>query len=110
MALALRPLHPLFVAEASGIDLARPLGAAEVGEIEAAMERFGMLVFRGQPLDEDRQIAFARSFGTLDLGLRRANKSPHRFKYDELIDISNVAPDGSIAKRDSRRVASMVAN
>jgi alpha-ketoglutarate-dependent 2,4-dichlorophenoxyacetate dioxygenase len=110
MALELRPLQPLFVAEASGIDLAQPLGDVEAREIEAAMDRFGVLVFRDQPLDEDQQIAFARRFGTLDIGLRRANKSPHRFKHDELIDISNVAPDGSIAQRDSRRVASMVAN
>jgi alpha-ketoglutarate-dependent 2,4-dichlorophenoxyacetate dioxygenase len=110
MALRLTPLNPLFVAEASGIDLRRPLGAGEVGDIDAAMDRYGVLVFRDQPLDQDQQIAFARAFGTLDIGLRRATRQPHRFKYEELIDISNVAADGSIAERDSRRVASMVAN
>jgi alpha-ketoglutarate-dependent 2,4-dichlorophenoxyacetate dioxygenase len=110
MALRLTPLHPRFVAEASGIDLCRPLGAGEVGDIEAAMDRYGVLVFRDQPLDQDQQIAFARGFGTLDIGLRRATRQAHRFKYEELIDISNVAADGSIAERDSRRVASMVAN
>ena len=110
MALSVRPLHPLFVAEASGIDLARPLAPETVHEIDAAMNRFGVLVFRDQPLDQDQQIAFARSFGTLDIGLRRATKGAHRFKYDELIDISNVAPDGAIAARDSRRIASMIAN
>src|SRR5690349_8630321 len=110
MALRLTPLHPLFVAEASGVDLRRPLAPAAIDEIEAAMDRYGVLVFRDQPLDQDQQIAFARGFGTLDIGLRRATRQPHRFKYDELIDISNVAADGSIAERDSRRVASMVAN
>jgi alpha-ketoglutarate-dependent 2,4-dichlorophenoxyacetate dioxygenase len=110
MALELKPLHPLFAAEASGIELGRPLAPETVRDVEAAMDRFGVLVFRGQPLDQDQQIAFARSFGTLDIGLRRATKGPHRFKYDELIDISNVAPEGSIAARDSRRIASMIAN
>jgi alpha-ketoglutarate-dependent 2,4-dichlorophenoxyacetate dioxygenase len=110
MALVLRSLHPLFAAEAAGVDLARPPAAETVRAIEAAMDRHGVLVFRDQPLDEDRQVAFARAFGTLDIGLRRATKGPHRFKYDELIDISNVAADGTIAARDSRRVASMVAN
>ncbi len=81
-----------------------------VRAIDAAMNRFGVLVFRDQPLDQDQQIAFARSFGTLDIGLRRATKGKHRFKYDELIDISNVAPEGDIAARDSRRIASMIAN
>jgi alpha-ketoglutarate-dependent 2,4-dichlorophenoxyacetate dioxygenase len=110
MALQLTPLHPLFVAEASGVDLRQPLAPAERRAIEQAMDRFGVLVFRGQPLDQDQQVGFARSFGTLDIGLRRATKGPHRFKYDELIDISNVAADDTIAARDSRRVASMVAN
>jgi alpha-ketoglutarate-dependent 2,4-dichlorophenoxyacetate dioxygenase len=110
MALDLRPLHPLFVAEASGVDLARPLAPETVRAIDGAMDRYGVLVFRDQPLDQDQQIAFARGFGTLDIGLRRATKGAHRFKYDELIDISNVAADGGIAARDSRRVASMVAN
>ena len=110
MTLQLKPLHPLFAAEATGIDLARALEADAVRAIEAAMDRHAVLVFRDQPLDQDQQIAFARRFGTLDIGLRRANRGPHRFKYEELIDISNVAPDGAIAARDSRRVASMVAN
>ena len=110
MGLRTKPLHPLFVAEADGIDLRRPPEPETVREIEAAMDRHGVLVFRDQPLDQDQQIAFAGAFGTLDIGLRRANKQPHRFKYEELIDISNVAADGSIAERDSRRVASMVAN
>jgi alpha-ketoglutarate-dependent 2,4-dichlorophenoxyacetate dioxygenase len=110
MALQLTPLHPLFAAEASGVDLREPLDAAERRAIEQAMDRFGVLVFRDQPLDEDQQVGFARCFGTLDIGLRRATKGPHRFKYDELIDISNVASDNRIAARDSRRVASMVAN
>src|SRR6185437_14981417 len=110
MTLDVKPLHPLFAAEASGIDLRSTLGDEDRRAIERAMDRFAVLVFRDQPLDQDQQIAFAKSFGTLDIGLRRANKGPHRFKYDELIDISNVAADGTIAARDSRRIASMVAN
>jgi alpha-ketoglutarate-dependent 2,4-dichlorophenoxyacetate dioxygenase len=110
MTLQLKPLHSLFAAEASGVDLARPLNADAMRAIETAMDGYAVLVFRDQPLDQDQQIAFARCFGTLDIGLRRANRGAHRFKYEELIDISNVAPDGAIAARDSRRVASMVAN
>src|SRR5579863_7503688 len=110
MALEVTPLHPLFVGEARGVELRRVPDAATVRAIEQAMDRWGVLVFRGQPLDQDQQIAFACAFGTLDIGLRRAMGQAHRFKYDELIDISNIAVDGSIAERDSRRVASMLAN
>jgi alpha-ketoglutarate-dependent 2,4-dichlorophenoxyacetate dioxygenase len=30
------------------------------------MDRFAVLVFRDQPLDDDRQIAFSRNFGPLE--------------------------------------------
>jgi alpha-ketoglutarate-dependent 2,4-dichlorophenoxyacetate dioxygenase len=110
MTLQLRQLHPLFVAEASGIDLRKPLDAATVKEIDAAMDRYAVLVFRDQPMDQDQQIAFARAFGPLDLGLRKVKKQAHRFQYDELIDISNVEVDGAIADRNSRKIVSNLAN
>ena len=37
MTLRLKPLHPLFVAEADGVDLRQPLDAKTTKEIEAAM-------------------------------------------------------------------------
>ncbi len=110
MAFEVTPLHPLFAGEGRGVDLTHVPDAETVRAIERAMDRYGVLVFRGQPLDQDQQIALARAFGTLDIGLRRAIRQPHRLKYDELIDISNVGADGSIADRAGRKVASMVAN
>lgn len=78
--LQLEPLHP-FAAEASGIDLSQPLSPAQVHEVEAAMERHAVLVFRGQPLTEDQQIAFARNFGPLDMGLHKVKTGPRRFRH-----------------------------
>ena len=111
MAIQFKPLHPLLAAEASGVDLSKPLSAGELQEIVAGMDRYAVLVFRGQKLDEDQQIAYARQFGPLDLGLRKIRKGqPHRFKYDELADISNVKVDGSIAERDSAKIVNNIAN
>jgi len=118
MPLTLVPLHPLFAAQATGVDLARPLSTAEIAAIDTAMDRYAVLVFRGQPpgqplgqpLGQTEQVAFARQFGPLDLGLKRLKKQPDRLAHEELMDISNVEADGRPAARDSRKVVSNIAN
>lgn len=109
MSLQLQPLEP-FAAEATGIDLSQPLTAAQVREIEEAMDTHAVLVFRGQPLTQDQQIAFAKRFGPLDLGLRKVKGGPHRFKYAELADISNVTADGEVAGREHAKIIGNIAN
>jgi len=44
MTLSIRQIHPVFVGEVSGVDIARPLSAEEVAAIEAGMDRFAVLV------------------------------------------------------------------
>lgn len=107
--LNLRPLSP-FAAEASGIDISQPLAPEQVRAIEAAMDRHAVLVWRQQPLSQDQQIAFAKSFGPLDLGLRKLKGGPHRFQHAELADISNVQVDGAVAARTHAKIVGNVAN
>ena len=97
----LKPLHPLFAAEASGIDLTRPLSLDDAKSINAAMNRYAVLVWRGQPLSGQQQIDFAKSFGPLDIGLKRVFKRPERLEDERLIDISNVDAQGDVSRRDS---------
>jgi alpha-ketoglutarate-dependent 2,4-dichlorophenoxyacetate dioxygenase len=110
MGLEIRQLHPLFAAEIGGVDLSRPLDPATVAAIDAAMDRYAVLVFRGQALTQGEQVAMARQFGTLDLGLKKLKKQAERMEHDEIIDISNVDVDGAIADRESRKVVSNIAN
>jgi alpha-ketoglutarate-dependent 2,4-dichlorophenoxyacetate dioxygenase len=110
MALTLQPLHPVFVAEAGGLDLAKPLSRADVCAINRAMNDFGVLVWRGQPLAAEEQIRFATSFGPLDIGLKRVFKRPERLEDERLIDISNVGLDGRVQKRDAPKNLSNFAN
>ena len=105
----LHPIDPLG-AQASGIDLRHPMDSGQVREIEAAMDRFGVLVFRGQAIDEHQQIGFAKSFGPLDIGLRRIRQGPHRFAYNELADISNVNVEGEMVDRAHTKIVNNVAN
>jgi alpha-ketoglutarate-dependent 2,4-dichlorophenoxyacetate dioxygenase len=105
----IKPLQP-FSAEVSGIDLSLPPSDAQARAIEKAMDEHAVLVFRDQKLDQHQQIAFAKSLGPLDLGLRKIRSGPHRFEYAELADISNVKADGEIADRAHAKIVGNVAN
>lgn len=109
------PLHPVFGAQLTGVDIREPLDDATIRAIDDAMAKYAILLVRGQPMTPDQQMAFTRRFGPLDLGFRRVKTAPgpstgHRFEYQELADISNVEVDESIAKRDSRKIISNIAN
>lgn len=106
----LKKLHPVLAAEASGIDLTAPLADADRKAINAAMNEHAVLVFRGQPLTAQQQIDFAKSFGPLDIGLKRVFQRPERLGDERLIDISNVDPQGGVARRDSPKNLSNFAN
>lgn len=110
MSLHLKPLHKVFVAEATGLDLTRPLTPAAVREVNAAMNQHAVLVFRGQPLTAQQQLDFAKHFGPLDIGLKRIFKRPERLEDERLIDISNVDAEGKVARRDSPKNLSNFAN
>jgi alpha-ketoglutarate-dependent 2,4-dichlorophenoxyacetate dioxygenase len=112
MPLNLAPLtaDPEFAALATGLDLSCPISASDIAAIDAAMDCHAVLVFRGQPLGQAEQVAFAEQFGPLDLGLKRLKKQPERLEKAELMDISNLDLDGRPAARDSRKVVSNIAN
>ena len=89
MALDLLPLTPALGAEVRGIDLAVEPGAEEREALVAALNRYGVLVFRKQTITEEQQKAFTRGFGTVQspFGGKRVGK--------ETLFVGNViAPDG----------------
>ena len=66
MALTINVLHPVFAGEVTGVDLTKPISREEAAAIEAGMDRYGVLVFRGQAITDEQQIAFTRNFGELE--------------------------------------------
>jgi alpha-ketoglutarate-dependent 2,4-dichlorophenoxyacetate dioxygenase len=107
MAIQLTPLHPGFVAEASGIDLSQPLTPDQVAAVDRGMDEFAVLVWRDQPLTDAQQCDFSRNFGELEQTLIGQMQSPdeRRLKLVELGDISNLdAKGGMRARDDSRRM------
>jgi len=61
-----KPLHPLFVAEVTGIDLTVAVSREDFRTIWDAFNEYQILVFRAQPFDDESQVAFSRNFGTLE--------------------------------------------
>ena len=105
-ALRLRPLHPLFAAEVEAFDMREPLTEALAAEIEAAMNRYAVLVFHGQSLTSEQQLAFTRWFGPLDLGRKKAVKTGSRLAEDEMVDLSNLDENGFVFDRNHRKILS----
>jgi alpha-ketoglutarate-dependent 2,4-dichlorophenoxyacetate dioxygenase len=104
MALAFRPLHPLFAAEAGPIDLRRVADRETLDGIRAGMDRYAVLVFRDQPLSGAEQLAFAQRFdGRLHAKTGAAVLGKNRFGNEALTDISNVDEAGSIFSAGDRR-------
>ena len=108
--LTVHPLHPLYVAEVHGLDLRQPIDAALATEIEAAMDEYGILVFRDQDLDEVQQMAFTRALGPVDMGLLKVLQQRSRFKQAGMIDISNVDLESQVLDRNDPRLVTMLAN
>ncbi len=70
MPIVVQPLHPVFVAQVTGLDLREPLDAPTVAAIDNAINRFGVLVFPGQVITDEQQMAFSRHFGDLETTVR----------------------------------------
>jgi alpha-ketoglutarate-dependent 2,4-dichlorophenoxyacetate dioxygenase len=105
VALSLKPLHPLFAAEVTGVDLREPPTADLAMMIEHAMDEYAVLVLPGQALDDDQQFAFARALGTVETALDLRHG---RLKHREFVDISNLNEAGAIlAAEDRRRMFSL---
>ncbi|ASR36541.1 hypothetical protein BAY61_17760 [Prauserella marina] len=65
--IGLEPLDAPLGALVTGVDLRRPPGEEDVPVIEEALERFGVLIMRGQDITPRQQVAFCEAFGELDL-------------------------------------------
>ena len=105
MAVSIRPLTPAFAGEVSGVDCTKPLSADEVAAVEAGMDAYAVLVFRGQDLSDAQQLAFTRHFGELEGyntpgHIRR--REEQRIATPGIADFSNLDKAGDIMAADDR--------
>ena len=101
MAIEVIPLHPTLGAEIRGVDLTGPIAPKVFGEIEAAFNRYGILVFPKQPVTDEQQLAFSHLFGPLEVNPNYAG-AKMRLRAD-VADISNLDAGGRVLARDDPR-------
>lgn len=100
----LRPLHPAFAGQVSGIDITAPIGRDDAAAIEAGMDKYAVLVFSGQDVTDEQQIAFSLNFGELE-----SYRTPAYIRKEGgprlgagMADLSNLNKDGSVLSADDR--------
>lgn len=105
MSITIRQIHPVFVGEVEGIDLRRPLDDDEVAAVHAGMDRYAVLLFRGQDITDEQQLAFTESLGPIERpgAVSNITKDEQRRLRPELADVSNLDRDNAVLGRDDRR-------
>ena len=113
MPLTIRPLHPLFAAEVTGLDLREPPGEETRRAVEDAMDRYAVCALPGQAIDDEQQLRFARLFGELEVRPLQRGRNQHpgddeRIRHHEIFDVSNLDEEGNVlASDDERRIYSL---
>jgi len=98
-----QPIGADFVAEVSGLDLRQPLTPAQLAAVEAAADRYAVLVFRDQDLDDDQQMAFGAALGPLEQETATVDAHKRRLRHAQMNDISNLDEQGRLLAADDRR-------
>ena len=100
MSLTMRRLHPLFGAEIVGVDV-KSVDAPTFEAVVDAFNEHSVLLFRGQSLTDEEQIAFSRRFGPLETTIRSiATRSG---TPDHIANLSNVDADNRLIPAGDKR-------
>jgi len=111
MAIRITQLGDCFVGEISGIDLTQPVSPEQAREIEAGMDRYGVLVFHDQAITDDQQMAFSRHFGELEVSSQGEMSKPGELRLAvQMADVSNLDQNNKMRARDDAKRLSSLGN
>ncbi|OED41145.1 hypothetical protein AB833_10325 [Chromatiales bacterium (ex Bugula neritina AB1)] len=101
------PLHIEFGAEIHDINLSQGLDGNLFAHIDEAINKYSVLLFRGQSLDDDSHLELTARFGTPEEE-HVSYYSTGTIRYTGVI--GNIDPDGKHLKNAARKVVSQTAN
>ena len=90
----------------TGVEIARPLDFQVFREIRIAFDDYSVLVFPGQALDDDTQVAFSERFGPCEPTVTANPATGTVFARQSNLDIET----GALIPPDDRRMAYQKAN
>jgi len=88
------PLHELFGARVTGIDLTAPLSDAAVAAINNAMDEYSLLCFPEQDMSDEAQLAFTRRLG---------EPEPNHVTFGTTGEIDYFATIGNVVDAESKK-------
>ncbi len=104
MPVTIRQIGPCLAGEIEGIDMRKPLTPAEVADIHAGMDKYAVLVFHNQDIDDEQQLAFTRSLGDIELAIATSLRKPNEYRLpNTFADVSNLDQNNKPFARDDRR-------
>lgn len=92
--LRIEPLHELFGARVTGVDLTKALSDEQVGEILAAIDEYSLLCFPQQDMSDEAQLAFTRRLG---------DPEPNHVTFGTTGEIDYFATIGNVVDAESKK-------
>ena len=102
-----RTESPNFVGFVYGVDLKKDLDIKIVKEIDNAINKLSVLVFKDQNIDDSEQVRFTKYFGEIEASGSKSNitKAKDRRLSTDLADVSNLDKNNKpLTKDDPRRI------
>ena len=104
MPINIRQIGPCFAGEVEGVDLRQPLLDADAQAIHDGMDKYAVLVFRGQPMSGDEHLAFTRSLGEIEHSIGTSLRAANEVRLPTTFaDVSNLGKDDKPYGREDRR-------
>ena len=107
MIIKTRDLFPDFVGFVSDINLKEILSDTLIRELDTAVNKYAVLVFKNQNITDDEQVRFTEYFGKIEASGKTSNitKDKDRRLSSDLADVSNLDKDNKpFTLNDPRRI------
>ena len=107
MVIETRKEFPDFVAFVTDVDLKNELETNQVKELDNAINKFSVLVFRNQNINDEQQVRFTKYFGEIEPSGNKSNitKAKDRRLSTDLADVSNLDKNNKpFTQNDTRRI------